>query len=101
MTVPPIDQYARERREDEHGNLSGECDDAEEQLRSGEAVHEPARGDARDPRSDQRDRLPAEEEAIVAMTKSAGDAVQSISSTQVVFPSGSARIQEILARRAR
>ena len=71
---PAIDEHAGERRENERRDLSPEADDAEQQRRSGQSIDEPARRDARDPRSDERDALAAEEESKVAMGERAGDA---------------------------
>ena len=54
-------------------DLPAEADDAEQQLRAGQAVDQPARRDARDPRPDQRHALPAEEEPVVAVPQGAGE----------------------------
>ena len=67
-TSTPANGASEQRR-----NLAAEADDAEQQLGAGQAVDEPARGDAGDPRADERDALAAEEEAVVAMSKGAGE----------------------------
>ena len=46
---------------------------AEQQRRAGQAIDEPAGGDARQPGADQRRALAGEEEAVVAMTKGPAD----------------------------
>jgi hypothetical protein len=71
MAVHPIDPHARERREEERRNLPREADDAEHERRTGEAVHEPARRDAGQPRADERDALAREKEPVVAMSERA------------------------------
>ena len=43
VAVPAIDDDAGERREQQRRNLPGEADDAEEQLRTGEPIDQPAR----------------------------------------------------------
>ncbi len=55
VPVPAIDQHAGHRSEKEHRDLAAEAGDAEQQLRAGEAIDQPARGHAREPRADQRD----------------------------------------------
>ena len=52
-------------------NLPGEADRAQQQRRSGEPVDQPDGRDARHPRADERDALPAEEEPEVAMAQRA------------------------------
>ena len=63
--VQAIDPDAGEGREQEGGNLAHEADDAEQPCGAGEAVDEPAGGDAGHPGADERDALAAEEEAEV------------------------------------
>ena len=53
----------------EGGNLAGEADGAQQQRRSGEAIDQPAGGDAGHPGADEGDALAAEEEPEVAMAK--------------------------------
>ena len=66
-----IDDHPGKRRQQQRRDLPAEADDAEQQLRAGEPVDQPARGDARDPRADQRDALSAEEQAVVAVPQRA------------------------------
>jgi hypothetical protein len=61
VPVPSIHQHAGERRQEKRRNLSPESHDAEEKRGTGQPINEPARGDARDPRADERDALSAEE----------------------------------------
>ena len=72
--VVPIHEHAGKRRDDERRDLSGESGDAEQQLRSGQPVDQPARRHARDPRADEGNALTAEEEAEVAMLQGARQA---------------------------
>jgi hypothetical protein len=74
MAIPAIGEHARDRREKQHRDLSGETGDAEEQLGVGEAVDQPARGDPRHPRSDERHGLADEEQPIVAVLQCAREA---------------------------
>src|SRR5262249_14305042 len=83
VAIPSIDEDARKRRERHRRDLSAEPDDAEEEFRSGEAIDQPARGDAGDPGADERDALAAEEETVVAMSKRACEPGQRADSTQV------------------
>ena len=69
VPIPPVHEHARERREEKRRNLPAEPDDAEEQFRAGQAIDQPARGDARDPGPDEREALAAEEEAVIAVPK--------------------------------
>jgi hypothetical protein len=74
VSVPPVHQHTGEGGEHQRRDLTAESYDAEQQGRPRESIHEPARGDARDPRPDERDALAAEEEAEVARGERAGDA---------------------------
>jgi hypothetical protein len=74
MAVPAVGEHARERGQDEQRNLTRESGDAEEELGAGQAIDEPARGDARDPRADQRNALPGKEETVVAVREGTGEA---------------------------
>src|SRR4051812_34386811 len=71
MAIEAIHEHAGERRQQQRRYLSAETDDAEEECGSGNPVDEPARRDARDPRPDERYRLPAEEETVVTVSESA------------------------------
>ena len=69
MAIPAIDPHAGERRQDEGRNLTGEANDAEQPGRARQPVDEPTGRHPRQPRSDQRNALPGEEEPIVAMAE--------------------------------
>ena len=69
--VEPVYPHAGEGRQQKGGNLPGKADRAQQQGRAGEPVDQPAGGDARHPRADERDALAAEEEAEVAMAQRA------------------------------
>ena len=71
MSVPTVDVDARDRRQHERGYLPPKSDDAEEQRGVREAIDQPARGDASDPRPDKRNALSAEEESVVSMRERA------------------------------
>ncbi len=71
MAVPPVDEHSGDRRQEQRRDLAAEADDAEQQRGAGEAVDQPAGGDAGDPGADERDGLAAEEEAIVAVAEGA------------------------------
>src|SRR4051812_45199073 len=71
MPTLSIDDHSRERSQDQRGNLTTEAHEPEEKCRSSQTIHEPARRDARDPRADERQALPAEEEAVISMSKCA------------------------------
>jgi hypothetical protein len=72
-TARAIDENTGKWCEDQRGNLPEESNDAEQKHGAGQPIHQPAGGDAGDPRADERDSLPAEEEAIVAVLKCPGE----------------------------
>src|SRR5207248_3009961 len=74
MSVPPVDEHAREWRQNERRDLSPESHNPKKKRRVGKTVDEPARRDPRDPRTNQRNALAAEEETIVAVRQRAGQA---------------------------
>jgi hypothetical protein len=73
-SVVPIDQHARERRDDQRRDLTGEPRHAEQELRPGQPVDKPARRNTCDPGADEGNALTAEEEAEVAMLQGARQA---------------------------
>ena len=66
-SVPAVDQYAGERRQREHGNLSRESHEAQKELRVGQPIDEPGSGDPRQPGSDKRNALTGKEKAVIPM----------------------------------
>ena len=66
VPVPAIDEYPSERTEEERRDLPHEADCAEQHGRACQPVHQPTRGDASHPCADQRNALPAEEQAEIA-----------------------------------
>src|SRR3954454_4917035 len=85
MPIPSIDEHAGKGREDHRGNLPAESDDAEEELGAGEPVDQPAGGDARNPGAHEREALPAEEQAVVAMAERAGQITHRLCSVRNVI----------------
>ncbi len=73
-SIHPIDEDAGKRGDDERRNLPAEAGDAQQQLRTGEPVDEPARGDARDPGADKGNALAAKEETEVTVLQGARQA---------------------------
>jgi len=73
VAVPAIHEDTGDGCKEECRDLAAEADDAEQEIRPGEAVDQPAGGDPGDPGTDQRDGLPAEEEAIVAVAEGADE----------------------------
>ena len=73
VAIPAIDEHAGERRDEQRRNLTAESNDAEEQFGAGQAIDQPARRDAGDPRADERDALATEEEAVIGMSKGPGE----------------------------
>ena len=69
--VEPVDPNPGERRKEKRRNLAREAHRAQQQRRIRQPVHQPRRGDARHPRADERDRLPAEKQPEVAMPQRA------------------------------
>ena len=75
VATPAIGEGARERSDNERGELVGEGDEPEHESRARHLVNEPAHGHPLHPGADQRDPLPGEEQAKVAVAKSPqGDA---------------------------
>ncbi len=68
--IEALDPDAGERAEEERDDLSGEADDAKQKRRVGEAIDEPACGEARHPGADHGDALAEEEELEVAVAQS-------------------------------
>ena len=71
MPIPAIDVDAGERREKQRGDLAEEADQAEQKSGIGQPVDEPAGGDPRDPRADERNALTEKEEPVVAASEGA------------------------------
>jgi hypothetical protein len=67
VAIQSIYEHPREGREQERRYLSEKSDDAEQEDRVRETIHQPAGRDARDPRTDQRYGLTAEEEPVIAV----------------------------------
>ena len=70
--VVPVDDHAGQWREQQRWYLSAETDDAEQQLRAGQSVDQPARRHTCDPCPDQRNALAAEEKPVVAVAERPG-----------------------------
>src|SRR5208283_2013085 len=62
-----VSQAAAGRRQQENRNLSCEADQPEQHGRAAEAVDEPGLSDRLHPGADQRDKLSAEEEAVITV----------------------------------
>ena len=71
VPVPAIDPDPGKGAEEKGRDLSEEGDEAEHPGRAGEAVDQPAGGDAGHPGADEREALAAEEEAVVAASEGA------------------------------
>ena len=69
MAIESIDQDAGKWRDNKERELPGETDKAEKKTRVRELINCPAKGDLLDPRSNERDALPAKVETKIAMTK--------------------------------
>ena len=76
VPIPAIDVDAGDRRQEERRDLAEEADEPEQERRIGEAVDEPARGNARDPRADERHALAGEEEPVVTTAKRAEECAE-------------------------
>jgi len=72
VPIPPVDEHSGERSKQKCGNLAKESYDAEQKYRVREAIDEPAGGDARDPRTNERYGLTTEEEPVVPVLEGAG-----------------------------
>ncbi len=70
VPAPAIAQRPSERSDYEDGELVGETDEPKHQRGAGELVDEPAYGYVLHPGAHQRDSLPREEEAQVAVAES-------------------------------
>jgi hypothetical protein len=68
---PAVGQQAAEQAERQHGRLSDKPDQAEQEWGAGEAVDQPALGEALHPRAAQRESLAGEEEAEITVTERA------------------------------
>jgi hypothetical protein len=71
--VPAINQHAGDGREEKRRDLPGEADDAEQRRRVSQAIDQPGGGDGGHPVADERNDLPGEEEAVVAVAQRAED----------------------------
>src|SRR5262249_42643111 len=77
MTIPPIDPYTRERRQQEGGNLPGKAHQTESKWRFGQTENQPTGRNLRHPPADERQALPAEKQTVVAVPESAQRKFQS------------------------
>ena len=59
-----------QRRQQEHRDLPAETHQPEQERGAREPIHEPPSGDARHPRSDQRNPLPAKEKPVIPVAQS-------------------------------
>ena len=69
--IEAIHPHSGDGREKEGGDLSREADDAEQERRAGEAIDEPASGEARHPCAHQGDGLSGEVEAEISVAQRA------------------------------
>ena len=69
--VDPVREHAGEIAEQQDADVGAERDDAEQPRRSGQTIREPAHRDLLQPRADQRQPLPGEEQPVVAMLERA------------------------------
>ena len=67
MAVEAVNPDAGNRTQQKDGNLTGKTYQAKQESGVRQAIHQPTGGYAGHPRADQRDALPAEEQAIIAM----------------------------------
>ena len=71
--VEAVGRRAAEGREKQDRDLARESGEAEKRRRTSQAVDQPRLCDLLHPRADERDELSGEEEAVVAVTKCAGE----------------------------
>jgi hypothetical protein len=69
--IEAVHPNSGDRREEEGGDLPGEADDAEQKRRAGEAIDEPAGGEARHPCARQGNALLAEVGAEISVAQRA------------------------------
>jgi hypothetical protein len=78
VAIPAIDEDAGDRGQDCGGRLAEERDEPELERRVRELVGFVADGELREPRADERDALPEEEEPEVPVAQRANDAARRI-----------------------
>ncbi len=71
VAVPAVRPDSGGRRQEKRGDLPSESYDSQQSGGVGEAVDQPAHGDARHPCPKKRDALPAEEQTVVSRPQSA------------------------------
>ena len=67
LPIEPVRHDAAQRRYQEHGNLAGESDCAQQQRRAGLAINQPRLCNILHPGADQGDELSAEEKLEVTV----------------------------------
>ena len=75
VALDPVNQCSREGRDEQTGNLPGEGDDAQPDRRPGQAINEPGNRHLLHPGAEDRNPLPEEIEAEVAMSQARNEVV--------------------------